>query len=423
MPILDQISKLDKILILGFAREGKSTLKFLQNRFPQLTIDTTDQKDGPDYLKNLSSYALIIKTPGTSPHLPEIIKAKKDGVVFTSQTQIFLESCPSKKTIGITGTKGKSTTASLLYHVFHSNHLPSILVGNIGTPPLDYLSDITSDTWVVMELSSYQLMDLYHSPHIAVLQNIYPDHLDYHLSYEEYKQAKYNIARFQSPKDYFLYNSDNADATTAAQFTSAHKIPFSRTDFDPNIVSQLLGQSNHYNILPSVIIGKLIGLNQNQIYSAIKSFQPLETRLQLITTAHNIRFYADALATIPEATIAALDALGTDVHTLIVGGYERKQQYSQLAKEIISSNIRSLILLPSTGSRIWQEVQKANRHGKPISHFFASSMPEAVELAFKHTPPGKICLLSPAAPSFTLFKDYHDEHNQYQSAITNFTHV
>src|SRR3989344_5391093 len=135
MKILDQIAKLDKVLILGFAREGQSTSNFLHKKFPHLQIDTADQKDGPDYLSRLSDYPLIIKSPGVSPHKPEIVAAKASGTIFTSHMQIFFEVCPSKKTIGVTGTKGKSTTASLIYHVLITNGIPAVLAGNIGSPP------------------------------------------------------------------------------------------------------------------------------------------------------------------------------------------------------------------------------------------------------------------------------------------------
>src|SRR3990167_4608026 len=285
--ILDEISKLNKVLVLGFAREGQSTSNFLHSKFPDLQIDHADQKDGPDYLSHLTDYSLVIKSPGVSPHKPEIVAAKSAGVIFTSHMQIFFEVCPSKNTIGVTGTKGKSTTTSLIHHVL-KDHFPTVLVGNIGKPALDYLNEITPQTWVVCELSSYQLMDLTVSPHIAVLQNIYPDHLDYHKDFEEYKNAKLNIAKYQTPNDYLITKLD---------------IP------DPPIPSQLLGSHNQLNILPSVIIGRLLKIPDAKIYAAIKTFKPLETRLELIAEKNGIKFYADTLATIPEATIAAIDTL------------------------------------------------------------------------------------------------------------------
>jgi len=403
-PILDLLGAIDRILILGYAREGQSTQKFLHNRFPNLIVDHTDQKDGPSYLDCLQDYPLIIKTPGISPHKPEIIAAKQSGVSFTSHMQLFFEVCPSKHTIGVTGTKGKSTTTSLIYHVLSTNHVPSVMVGNIGQPALDHLSEITPDTWVVMELSSYQLMDLTVSPHIAVLQHIYPDHLDYHADFEEYKSAKLNITNFQSASDYLITAVDIP--------TPAHKIIIKPEPIESN----LLGRHNLYNIQPSIIIGQLLDIPRPQILSAIKSFQPLETRLEFIAEKQGIKFYADTLATIPEATIAAVDALHP--HTLICGGHERHQDYRALAQKILEAGITTLILFPATGPRIADEIRKLSPQVR-ILH--TNSMSEAVQLALTHTPPSAICLLSPAAPSFTLFKDYRDEHAQFQQAVLDTT--
>ena len=405
--IIDQISHLDKILILGFAREGQSTERFLKQRFPHLKIDTSDQKDNPDYLKHLQEYKLVIKTPGISPHKPEIVAAKKNGVIFSSHTQLFFEVCPSKNIIGITGTKGKSTTTSIIYEVLKANHKPAVLVGNIGKPALDFLSDISPNTWVVMELSSYQLMDLSSSPHIAVLQNIYPDHLDYHSDFAEYKNAKLNITKYQNANDYLITQLDVP--------TKAKKTIFSISDFDPQVKTKLIGDHNKLNIIPILKISDILKLSKTLTHQAIENFQPLETRLELVATKNGIGFYADTLATIPQATIAAIDGLSSEVETLIAGGHDRKQNYSDLAKKILNSNIKNLILFPATGSRIWEEVSKLEP--RSINHFAVTNMSDAVKIALHQTTSGKICLLSPAAPSFTLFKDYHDEYEQYKKFI------
>ncbi len=386
--ILDQIANAEKILILGYGREGQSTHQFLKSQMPNLQIDIADKKDNPNYLDKIKDYEIIIKTPGISPHFPEIVEAKKQGKLITSQTQIFFELCPGK-IIGVTGTKGKSTTASLIYHVLINNGIKCLLVGNIGKPMLDYLPEITADSWVVAELSSYQLMDLQKSPHIAVLQAIYPDHLDYHKDFEEYKSAKLNIAKYQKPGDYFI-----------------HDLPLPKKP----IKSKLLGKHNQLNILPSIEIGKILKIPKDKILVAIKTFEPLDTRLQCVATKNGIRFYADTLATIPEATIAAIETLNPT--TLIAGGHERHQNYAELGKKIDASNIQTLILFPDTGLRIKESVSRQS-----VQCFMAESMQEAISLAFKYTGSGKICLLSPAAPSFTLFKDYKDEAEQYKKSI------
>ena len=410
-----KIASAKKVLILGYGREGQSTHKFLSQRFPHLQVDTADQKDGPDYLKKITNYQIIFKTPGIKPHFPEIRRAKKQGKLITSQTQIFFDLCPGK-IIGVTGTKGKSTTASLIYHVLSHNKIPSVLVGNIGKPMLDYLPEINSDTWVVAELSSFQLMDLTKSPHIAVLQNIFPDHLDYHQTFTEYWQAKANITLWQKPSDYLIYNSDNRLTKRIATKTKAKTISFSiKKPLLELKKTRLTGQHNLYNSMPAVTIGRLLKIPDQKIFSAIRSFKMLEHRLELVAIQKGVKFYADTLATIPEATIAALEALKPNVATLIAGGHERQQKYTQLAKKILDSQIEPLVLFPATGKRLGQEINSPK-----IKHFLVNSMSEAVKLAFKHTPEGKICLLSPAAPSFTLFKDYQDEAEQYKKEITKY---
>ncbi len=431
---LEKLASQNQILILGFAREGQSTYKFLRARFPHLRFLLADAKTpdwipedpfvetvfGDHYLSSLSKTQICIKTPGISPHKPEIVAAKVAGVQFTSHMQIFFEICPSPNTIGITGTKGKSTTASLIYEVIKSGGLPAVLVGNIGKPALDYLPEISENTWVVMELSSYQLMDLTLSPHIAVLQSIYPDHLDYHTDLEEYSLAKSHIFSFQQSTDFFIYNA--ADPTINSLISNVQKpaailLPYTISDYPKNLTSHLLGDHNKLNILPSLTIAKLLKIPDEKVRQTISEFTPLSTRLQEVSSVNGVRFFEDTLATIPEATIAGIDALHPNVETLIAGGHERKQNYLELAKKILNSNIKTLIVFPTTGPRIWEQINHLENNPN-ITYHYSESMSDAVQFALDHTRSGAICLLSPAAPSFTLFRDYRDEGNQYRKSIT-----
>jgi UDP-N-acetylmuramoylalanine--D-glutamate ligase len=427
---LTNITPQTKILILGFAREGQSTYKFLRSKFPEIPLSLADIKTpdwvpsdphvecffGPDYLNCLSQFDLCIKSPGISPHQPEIVAAKKSGLKFSSHTRLFFEVCPSHNIIGISGTKGKSTTTSLTYEVLKANGLDAVLVGNIGRPALDFLPEISPHTWVVMELSSYQLQDLNISPHIAVMQNIFPDHLDYHKTFEEYIEAKSHLVRFQTPNDYVIFNSDFPLPTQIAHTSPGKKISYSLLDFDPQIKTKLIGNHNKLNIIPVVKISELLQLSQKITYSAIENFTPLDTRLQCVGNVNGIMFYEDTLATIPEATIAAIDALHPTVGTLIAGGHERKQNYSVLAKKILESGINTLIVFPVTGPRIWTEITTIKQNPN-LTYHYSETMSDAVKFALDHTASGKIVLLSPAAPSFTLFKDYRDESQQYRQAI------
>ena len=359
------------ILILGFGREGKSVLNFLEKHFPDKKIGVADQNDGENYLDKINGYQVIIKSPGI-PYLPEIKKAKADRKIITSATQIFFDNCKGK-IIGVTGTKGKSTTAALIYEVLKKGGLDVYLLGNIGKPALEFLDQINENSIVVYELSSFQLEDLTISPHIAIITNIYPEHLDWHGSFENYKKAKENISKFQTKKDILISNKSGAEAAR--------------------------------------IVGKIFKISDEKINQAIKNFKPLPHRLEFVAQVKGIKFYNDSLATNPHATIFGLKTLGDDVETLIAGGFDRGVDYSILGPAIASSKVKNLILFPTTGEKIGQLVSDK------IKKFDVSSMKEAVKIAFEKTSPGKICLMSPASASFNLFKDYEDRGNQFKKYI------
>lgn len=364
-----------KVLVLGLGREGKSTLNFLKKHFPTKVIGVADQNQGENYLDSLKDYDVIIKSPGI-PYLPEIKKVKRMGRIITSATNIFFENCKGK-IIGVTGTKGKSTTTAMIYEVLKVGGLDVYIAGNIGKTALELLDNINRDSIVVYELSSFQLADLTKSPHIAVITNIYQDHLDWHGSFESYIKAKENISKFQSAKDVLISGKDGIEAATA--------------------------------------IGKLFKISKDKIKKAIKDFKPLPHRLEYIGEVKGIKFYNDSLATNPHATIYGLKLLGRDVETLIAGGFDRGVDYSILGPAIAKSKIKTLILFPNTGAKIEKAVREAN--GKQ-QIFNAKNMKEAVKLAFEKTSKGKICLLSPASASFNMFKDYEDRGNQFKKMVS-----
>lgn len=425
------------ILVLGTGREGRSVLRFLENNFPDKKIDVADKRvplDLPknvgktffkdEYLKHLNGYDVIIKSPGI-PYFEEIRSAKEDKRI-TSSTALFLQNCKGK-VIGVTGTKGKSTTSAMIYEVLKNGGLKTHLIGNIGTPALDYLEKDSKDTIFVYELSSFQLEDLDVSPNIAVITNIYPEHLDHHGKFSVYIEAKKNITRFQKETDYLIYNEDNPQVNFIAKESYAQKLPYSKQS-KKTIVElihkdalPLLGEFNILNVMPAVVIGKLFEIPDKEIEEAIVNFKPLPHRLEYVGEFWGVRFYNDSLSTIPQATAAALSALGKNVETLITGGFDRGIDYSLLGPAIVSAKIKNLILFPSTGERIWEAVKNQKLKNK-IQNFDANNMKEAVELAFKHTSQGKIVLLSPASSSFNMFKDYADRGSQFKKYVTSFRH-
>lgn len=406
------------ILILGFGREGKATLEFLKKHLVGEEIGIADKNDGENYLEKLNDYDVIIKSPGI-PYFAEIKKAQDTGKVVTSATQIFFDNFKGT-VIGVTGTKGKSTTASLIYEILKSSKSNVYLIGNIGTPALGLLDILDEESIVVYELSSFQLENLKNSPHIAVMTNIYPEHLDHHGDFQAYMKAKSNITQYQTEEDYLIYNEDIPELKLIANKSKAQKLTYSIKGKDAVMdllgrESSLLGEFNLLNAMPAILIGRLFKIPEEKIKQALINFKPLPHRLEFVADAHGIKFYNDSLSTIPQATIAALSALGADVETLIVGGFDRGIDYSVLGPIIASSNIKNLILFPETGAKIWQEVQEVNRSN--LQKFDVGNMEDAVEMAFKVTKPGKICLLSPASSSFNMFKDYADRGNQFKKYI------
>ena len=379
-----------KILILGFGREGRDTLRFLKKLFPKKKIGIADQKFYKNYLKKIKDYDVVIKTPG----LPFKKLTRNDLVKVTTQTEIFFENCPGK-IIGVTGTKGKSTTAFLISQILKKARL----VGNIGKPALSSLLTAKPNDIFIYELSSHQLYNLKKSPHIAVLLNIYPEHLDYYRNFNQYLSAKANITKYQTKKDYLIYNSQDPLVKKIAQKSKAKKIP-------------IKGKYYQLDIAAARAVGKIFKVPWPE------KFKFLPHRLEYLGKFKGIEFYNDSLSTIPETAIEALDYLGDKVQTLILGGFDRGLDFKKLAKRILKSKVKTLILFPTTGKRIWQEIKTGRER---FSTYFIKSMKEAVKLSYKHTEPGKICLLSPASPSFGIFKDYAERGNLFKKFVKNDT--
>jgi len=416
---LDEL-KNTRILILGFGKEGIDNFKFLRKIFPKKVLGVGDRSEnvkcqmpnakkvkwhlGKNYLKALKHYDIIIKSPGIPIHLPEVEKAYKKGEI-TSQTEIFFDNCPGK-IVGVTGTKGKSTTTALIYQILKAEGLRVHLVGNIGKPVLNLLFSSTPKDIYVYELSSHQLYSLKKSPQVAILLNIYPEHLDYYKNLQEYAGAKANITLHQTERDYLVFNSENKFVSEIAKKSKAKKIPIS-------------GRPYLQNIEAAKAVAKIFKISEKIVERAIKKFKPLPHRLEFVGKYKGITFYNDALSTIPETTIAALDSLGENVQTIFLGGYDRGISFLNLAKRILKSKIKNIILFPTTGTKIWKEIVKEAKKIKKIlpRHFPVNNMKEAVLLAYKNTKKGKICLLSTASASFSIFRDYKEKGNLFKKYI------
>lgn len=435
-----------KILILGFGREGRDTFKFLETKRLAREIGIADQKKitdiprrknikfffGKNYLNSIKNYDVIIKSPGI-PY--RVVKPfiKKDHKL-TSQTEIFFDNFEGK-IIGITGTKGKSTTTTLIYKILKEANLKVHLVGNIGKPVLTTLIKARPDDIFVYELSCHQLNKLRKSPYIAVFLDIFPEHLDYYKNFNAYFRAKQNICLHQKKSDYFIFNSDFQLLRNLSKKVKSNLLSFGFKSFRNRIAYlkdnwifyngkkvintkdvPLLGQHNISNVMAAIIVAKVMHCPNQSIKKAIKSFKSLEHRLEFVGKFKGILFYNDSLSTIPQATIAALDALkDKGVSSLILGGYDRGIDFGKFAKNIANFGLKTIIFFPPSGLRIHKSILRfwPSRNKNKPNFFFAKNMREAVKLCYNYTPKGKVCLLSPASPSFGLFKNYKDRGEQF----------
>ncbi|MBF8250339.1 MAG: UDP-N-acetylmuramoylalanine--D-glutamate ligase [Candidatus Levybacteria bacterium] len=428
-----------KILIVGRGIEGRAVERYLSSHLEGGKLELVDIKDGEDYLKKQKDYDIAVKSPG--------VKSELITIPYTTATNIFLSNSKGK-VIGITGTKGKSTTSTLIFEMLKKQGMDVYLGGNIGQSPLDFIDKLNANSWTVLEMSSFQLKDATVSPHIAVLLMLTQEHLDYHKTLESYIDAKRNILRFQTPQDFAVINKDyltsnESDIYTAGQifriskerevgegcFIKEDSVWLSRDGKTGKIIDieriKLLGRHNLENVCAAVCAAKLAGASTSNIAKVLEEFGGLPHRLEYVGEKNGIPFYNDSLATVPEAAIEALKAL-PDTETLIAGGFDRGLDYSGLGQYLNKGKIKTLILFPPSGARIWEEICKARHHmvpGKATSEvsrpekFDVTTMEQAVRIAAAETQPGKVCLLSPASASFGTFKDYKDRGEQFKKAV------
>ncbi len=482
-----------KICILGLGREGLSTYRFLKKRLPKLNLTLADKKSlqdlssamqtvikndasaklklGPGYLSQLDEYDYIFKTPGIPLHQKPMQQALEAGVKISSNLQLFLEIIERLKqntvktnigfgnyqstlsqpvVIGITGTKGKSTTAALIHHLLVQNKFETILVGNIGQPALDQINQIKTKTKVVIELSSHQLAQLTISPDIAVVQQITTEHLDYFPNEQAYVAAKEAITKYQKVNQYIIFNPQWPKTKRIAQLSPGKKLKFNTklTDshhkddilvylksyyltfkdskIEKTIIKSnnvpLLGRHNLENIAPAIVIGKLFNLTAQQIANAIKNFEPLPHRLEKVAVKNDITYINDSMATTPEAAISAISCFINQPIILLAGGHEKNQDFTHLAKKILSANVKAVALFPANGPRLWEAVEQQHQSAAEDeqelpAHKVVHSMKEAINFAHRHAQPGSVVLLAPGSASFGIFENYADRGEQFAAAV------
>lgn len=445
-----------KVAILGFGVEGVSVMHFLQKKGANIYILDKKQKDkfdhkfvsiaetmgahfilGKDYLKNLSDFDIIVRSPGVRRLLPELVEVENKGAIITSQTKLFFDLCPCP-IIGVTGTKGKGTTASLIYEMLKEAGKDVYLGGNIGLPPLAFLEKLQPTSHVVLELSSFQLQDIAKSPHIAIMLMVTSEHLDHHATHEEYIDAKRNLLRFQTSDDFAVINRDypasnESDIYTAGKifyvsreretdngcFALYGKIVVRRNGNDDEIIktSEILlpGKHNLENICAAVMAARLAGVNTKHIIHVLQTFTGLPHRLELAAEIKGVKYYDDSFSTTPETAIAAIESFD-EPKILILGGSSKGSDFSELGKVIRESD--SIKAIIGIGEE-WDEItsQIANLKSQILLIEGATSMHQVVQAASKIAQKGDIVLLSPACASFDMFKDYKDRGEQFKKEV------
>lgn len=428
MKITDLSGK--NICVLGYGREGIATVAALQKYVPGCNITICDENEelkieneelktqlGSHWLDNIDTFDVVIKSPGIPPALLTPYSLR-----LTSSTQIFLDTISDRgaTVIGVTGSKGKSTTSSLIAAILKKAKKDVMFAGNIGEPAILHIGDVKKGTIVVLEISSYQLMDLNVSPHIAVITSFFPEHLDYHGSMEAYMNAKKHIAQFQGPRDMVFFNAASPGAIEIAIEGSGRKIPFTAEDAPVSLdETKLIGLHNLSNIAAASMVARELGVSDKIIIDAVKAFEGLPHRLQSLGIHHGIEWIDDAISTTPESTIAALDALDNRVTTIILGGKDRGNDFTSLAQRLAGSSVTNIIFFPGSGPRIKEAIKQTPALAEC---FEAQDMQEAVRIAKKvtggRTPVGHpIVLLSTASPSYGMFNNFEDKGNQFAAAI------
>lgn len=414
--------------------ESTSSAEFLEKQGARVTV--IDQTQGEDSLVDLDRYDLIVRSPGVKISTLEKFVAREK---ITSQIKIFFDLCPCE-IIGVTGTKGKGTTASLISEMLRKQGFDAYLGGNIGLPPFDFLDKLNAQSKVVLELSSFQLMDLKKSPHIAVMLMITSEHLDWHGSIEEYIDAKRNILRRQTKKDFAILNRDypatnESDIHTGGKifrvsreqevedegcFVRNGKVILRIKGEEIQIIDTkeilLPGKHNWENVCAATMAAYLAGVSAENIASILKTFKGLEHRLELIATVNGVRYYDDSFSTTPETAIAAIQAF-KEPEILILGGSSKNSDFSELGSVISKAeNVKAIIGIGVEWERIKAKFQIPNSKFPIIEG--AKKMRTIVQAAAKIAQPGDVVLLTPACASFDMFKNYKDRGEQFKEEVS-----
>lgn len=425
------------VAIAGFGIEGQSVLKFLRRSgVKKVTIldesgkvnitgiSDVDTITGQNAFSNLSEFDVVFRSPSINPR-------RLDHKNVTSSTQVFFQYA-NAKIIGVTGSKGKGTTATLIYEILKASSITAHLIGNIGVPALDVLQDINQQDVVVFELSSFQLWDLENSPEISVVLMVEPEHLDIHDNLDDYIAAKSNITAHQKNEDFVTYHPGNKYSQEIALKSSGRKVKYLTPQgayVENGVIKidqqeilnvnqlRLIGTHNLENVCAAVTASWQITKDINAIRKVLSNFSGLKHRLEYIASTDGVKYYNDSIGTTPTSAIAAISAFSAPV-IAIMGGSSKDHDYSLMAEKMAHlNNLKRVILIGQTADSIDGNLRKSGFNQSKISR--SDSLQEAVNLARDCADSGEIVVLAPAAASFDMFKNYQDRGEQFIKAVQN----
>lgn len=425
---VSELIKNKRVLILGFGREGRSTYALLKKAggYKKLAIadlnPVTDVQEqtfcGEDYQKSIENFDIVFKSPGV------VLENFEHKEKITSQTDEIIN-CFKERMIGITGTKGKSTTTSLIYHVLKECDKKPVLMGNIGIPAFEASENIGKDNLLVYELSCHQLEFARKSPHTGVLLNIYPEHLDHYGTFERYRHAKENMYRNMTENDFlvcsmeFMPEAFVGDSVAVSMtnkeadfFVTEDAIYEKGTVIAENVDCNIFGVHNMYNIAVAYAVCKKQGVEREGFFEALKSYNPLPHRLEKFLEHKGVRYFDDSISTIPETAIKALTSV-KNVGTIVLGGMDRNIDLNTLIEFLIENPVKNVVLLPDTGKIIYEKLKDVYKYNLYLVDNLKSAAKKCVEV----TKTGEACILSPAAASYGFFKNFEERGDCFKKYI------
>ncbi len=434
-PLVEYLGKLGARITV-FDKNDRESLK---DKIEALKSYNVDFSLGQDYLSRLKGFDIIFRTPIVRPDIPEFLEEEKNGASITSEMEVFMELCPAE-VLAVTGSDGKTTTATITCRIMEEAGYHCLLGGNIGTPLLNRIDDIQPEHKIVLELSSFQLLTMKKSPHVAIITNISPNHLDVHRSMDEYIDAKKNIFRYQSNQDLLVLNHDNAITHDFMGEARGKVLYFSRTceletgaflkgdtlcyreDGETcEIVDRkeilLPGNHNIENYLAAIAATKAY-VGPEAVKKTAQNLSGIEHRIEFVRELNGVKYYNDSIGSSPSRTMATLNAFDQRV-ILIAGGYDKNIPYEPLG-EVLVEKTKHLILIGQTSSQIEMSLMRklvGKYRGINIRITHCSTLKQAVDCASLSAKPGDIVLLSPASASFDMFKDFEERGNRFKDYV------